>query len=196
MIREDDLLEKLRAGDDTAFATLVETYHGRLVRLARSIVASREVAEEVVQDTWLAAVRGIGRFEGRSSLRTWLFHICLNRARTTAGKEGRSSPVDPQGPAADAAWFSGDGSWTSPVEPWPDLVDDRVTAAALAERAKRVIEQLPAPQQQVVILRDVEGLSSTEVCNLLAITEANQRVLLHRGRTRIRSALNSRLGGG
>jgi RNA polymerase sigma-70 factor, ECF subfamily len=195
VIREDDLLEQLRAGDDTAFAALVDTYHARLVRLARSIVSSREVAEEVVQDTWLAVIRGIDRFEGRSSLRTWLFHICLNRARSTAGKESRTSPIDPQGPAADTAWFNTDGSWTSTVEPWPELVDDRLLAQSLADRAKHVIDELPGPQQQVVILRDVEGLSSTEVCNLLSITEANQRVLLHRGRTRIRSALNCRFGG-
>jgi RNA polymerase sigma-70 factor (ECF subfamily) len=196
VIREDDLLEQLRAGDDAAFATLVDTYHARLVRLARSIVTSREVAEEVVQETWLAVVRGIDRFEGRSSLRTWLFHICVNRARSTAGKESRTSPVDPQGPAADAGWFNSDGSWTSTVEPWPEMVDDRIMAAKLAEQAKHVIEELPSPQRQVVILRDVEGLTSTEVCHLLSITETNQRVLLHRGRTRIRSALDCQLGGG
>jgi RNA polymerase sigma-70 factor (ECF subfamily) len=196
VIREDDLLVALRAGDDTAFATLVDTYHARLVRLARSIVTSREVAEEVVQETWLAVVRGIDRFEGRSSLRTWLFHICVNRARSTAGKESRTSPVDPQGPAADAGWFNRDGSWTSTVEPWPELVDDRIMAATLADHAKHVIEELPPPQRQVVILRDVEGLTSSEVCNLLSITEANQRVLLHRGRTRIRSALSCQLRGG
>jgi RNA polymerase sigma-70 factor (ECF subfamily) len=194
-MREDDVLEQLRAGDDDAFRDLVDTYHGRLVRLARSIVSSREVAEDVVQDTWMAVVRGIDRFEGRSSLRTWMFHICVNRARSTAGKESRSSPVDPQGPAAQSAWFNAEGSWTSSVVPWPEVVDDRIVSAALAEQAKHLIEGLPAPQQQVVILRDVEGLSSTEVCELLSITEANQRVLLHRGRTRIRSALDCRLGG-
>ena len=193
---EDDLLELIRSGDDSAFATLVERYHGRLVRLARSIVSSREAAEDAVQDTWLAVVRGIDRFEGRSSLHTWLFHICVNRARTTAGKEGRMSPVDPLGPAADSAWFNTEGAWTSAVEPWPDVVDDRIVATGLAKHAERAIEELPAPQQQVVILRDVEGLSSSEVCDLLSITEANQRVLLHRGRTRVRTALNCRLGGG
>lgn len=192
---EDNLVAQLRAGDDVAFTTLVDTYHARLVRLAQSIVVSRALAEEVAQDTWLAVLRGIDRFEGRSSLRTWLFHICLNRARSTAGKEGRTSPVDPRGPAADAGWFNTDGSWTSTVVPWPDVVEDRLMAASLADHAKQVIEQLPGPQQQVVILRDVEGLSSSEVCNLLSITEANQRVLLHRGRTRVRSALNCRLGG-
>ena len=196
MLRDDDLLEQLRAGDDTAFTSLVDTYHPRLVRLARSIVSSGEIAEEVAQDTWLAVVRGIDRFEGRSSFRTWLFHICVNRARSTAGKESRTSPVDPQGPAADAAWFNTDGSWTSTVEPWPEIVDDRIMAEMLADHAKHVIEELPPPQRQVVILRDVEGLTSTEVCHLLSITEANQRVLLHRGRTRIRAALNCRLGSG
>jgi len=196
VIGEDDLLDQLRAGDDTAFATLVDAYHPRLVRLARSIVTNRAVAEEVAQDTWLAVVRGLEGFEGRSSFRTWLFHICINRARTTLGKERQTLPVDPQGPAADAAWFNSEGSWTSSVEPWPDAVDDRLMAVMLVDRVKRVIEDLPAPQQQVVILRDVEGLSSSEVCNLLSITEANQRVLLHRGRTRIRTALNCQLGGG
>jgi RNA polymerase sigma-70 factor (ECF subfamily) len=195
VIREDELLVQLRAGDDAAFRDLVDTYHGRLLRLAHSIVSSREVAEEVVQDTWLAVVRGIDRFEGRSSLRTWMFHICVNRARSTAGKESRSAPVDPQGPAAETSWFNSEGSWTSSVEPWPEIIDDRIVAAALADHAKHVMEGLPAPQQQVVILRDVEGLSSSEVCALLSITEANQRVLLHRGRTRIRSALDCRLGG-
>jgi RNA polymerase sigma-70 factor (ECF subfamily) len=196
VIGEDDMLEQLRAGDDAAFAALVDRYHGRLVRLARSMVPSREIAEEVVQETWLAVVRGIDRFEGRSSLRTWLFHICVNRARSTANKESRTSPVDPQGPAADAGWFNRDGSWTSTVVPWPEIVDDRLAATVLADHAKHVIEALPPPQRQVVILRDVEGLTSTEVCDLLSITEANQRVLLHRGRTKIRSALDCRWGGG
>jgi RNA polymerase sigma-70 factor (ECF subfamily) len=196
VIREDDLVEQLQAGYDTAFSTLVDTYHGRLVRLARSIVSSREIAEEVVQDTWVAVVRGIDRFEGRSSLRTWLFHICVNRARTTAGKEGRTSPVDPQGPAAESSWFNREGAWTSAVQPWPEMVEDRVVAAGVVDHVRHAIEELPASQQQVVILRDVEGLSSGEVCDLLSITEANQRVLLHRGRTRIRTALDCQLGGG
>jgi len=194
--RDEDLLARLREGDDEAFAAFVDKYHTRLVRLACSMVSSRAVAEEVVQDTWLAVVRGIERFEGRSSLRTWLFRICVNRARSTAGRESRSSPLDPHGAGADGLAFATDGSWASPLQPWADVVDDRLEAAVLADVAKQAIDRLPEAQRQVVTLRDLEGLTSAEVCDVLSITETNQRVLLHRGRNRIRSVLGCRLEGG
>jgi RNA polymerase sigma-70 factor (ECF subfamily) len=196
MAADEDLLDRLRAGDEVAFAELVERYHTRLVRLARSFVANGEVAEDVAQETWLAVVRGIERFEGRSSLRTWLFRICANRARSTGAHEHRMFSADPQEAAVDPDRFDPGGAWASPPADWVDAIDDRLEAAVLAEHARRAIDELPERQRQVVTLRDVEGLSSKEVCEVLSISEANQRVLLHRGRSRIRSALEHKARGG
>ena len=122
----------MRAGDEAAFRFLVDRYHCSLLRLAQTMVPSRAVAEEVVQDTWLGLVRGIHRFEGRSSLRTWLFHVLVNRARSTGVSERR--PTIGTGPAVDPNRFGSDGGWTDPPVPWPDEVDDRLVAAQLAER--------------------------------------------------------------
>jgi RNA polymerase sigma-70 factor (ECF subfamily) len=193
---DEDLLDRLRTGDEVAFAELVERYHTRLVRLARSFVANGEVAEEVAQETWLAVVRGIERFEGRSSLRTWLFRICVNRARSIGAREHRIVSAERQEANVDPDRFEPSGAWASPPTDWADAIDDRLEAAVLAEHAHRAIDDLPEQQRQVVTLRDVEGLSSKEVCEVLSISEANQRVLLHRGRSRIRSVLEQQARGG
>lgn len=186
---DDDLLGRMRTGDDDAFAELVGRYHTRLVGLAFTVVGSREIAEEVVQETWIAVMRGVEAFEGRSSLRTWLFRICVNRARTAAGREYRTVPVDVTGLTVDPSRFSPDGQWSSPPEDWTAAIDDRIAAASLAAEAKRAIETLPDTQRQVVTFRDVDGLSSREVCEVLSIGTANERVLLHRGRSRVRAIL-------
>jgi RNA polymerase sigma-70 factor (ECF subfamily) len=186
------LLDALRAGDEAAFASLVARYHTRLLRFAESMVPSRAVAEEVVQDTWLGVVRGIDRFEGRSSVKTWLFHILANRARSTGAREARSVPL---GEPLEGR-FDGSGAWNRPPEPWSDAVDARIVADKLAARVKECLPALPAAQRQVLVLRDVEGLEATEVCDLLGLSAGNQRVLLHRARAQVRGLLEAELGGG
>lgn len=183
-----DLVLRLRKGDQAAFAALVDRYHSRLTRFARSFTARPELAEDIAQETWLGLLRGLEGFEGRASLRTWLFQICANRARTLAAKEGRLVPVDPtdpDSPTVDPARFDAGGSWTQPPVPWSEAADD----AELVRRVRAAIILLPDTQQQVVTLRDVEGLSAPEVCRILELTEGNQRVLLHRGRARVRAIL-------
>lgn len=189
-VDEGELVERLRAGDEEAFAAVVRAHHAALCRLARTFVGSSAIAEEVVQETWLAVVRGVARFEGRSSLRTWLFHILVNRARTTATRERRAdSGVDP-----DADRFDGAGVWSSPPVPWAEQVDDRLAAEHAAALARDLLETLPDTQRQVVVLRDVEGLTAAEVAALLGLSDGNQRVLLHRGRARLRAGLEAKLG--
>ncbi len=189
------LLERLRGGDEQAFTTLVERYHASMLRLALSYVSSRAVAEEVVQDTWLAVLRGLDRFEERSSLRTWVFTILVNRARSTGAREARSVPVADAGPAVDASRFGPSGGWAVPPEQWAEDAEDRVDAVKLSGLLRGGLDGLAGRQRVVVLLRAVGGLSSAEVCQVLAISEANQRVLLHRGRSKLRQALESELGG-
>ena len=196
MEADTSLLRRLRGGDEQAFADLVERYNSSMLRLALSFVSSRAVAEEVVQDTWLAMLHGLDRFEERSSLRTWLFTILVNRARTTGVREARSVPVADAGPAVDASRFSPSGAWAVPPDHWVEEAENRVDAAKLSELLRGAMSLLPDRQREVVLLRDVEGLTSSEVCHVLAISEANQRVLLHRGRSKLRQALESELGGG
>jgi RNA polymerase sigma-70 factor (ECF subfamily) len=194
---ETELLDRLRAGDEAAFATVVERYHAPLLRFAMTMVPTRAVAEEVVQDTWLGVVRGIDRFEGRSSLQTWLFRILANRARTAGGRERRSVPVDLQEETAvPSQRFNAAGHWTDPPAPWTDAVEDRLLASATAGRVRDLIDALPEAQRQVVVLRDVEGLTASDACEILGLTDANQRVLLHRGRSRVRSMLEQEAGEG
>lgn len=189
---EAELVERVRAGDEDAFAAVVRQYHARLLRLAESVVGSRAVADEVVQDTWLAVVRGIERFEGRSSFKTWLFHILLNRARSAAGKEHRDQPL----PADDHedGRFNALGGWKVPPAAWADEVDDRVTAEQLAGRLREMLDDLPEAQRQVLILRDIEGIEAGEVAMLVGVSDGNQRVLLHRARTRLRARLELEMG--
>jgi RNA polymerase sigma-70 factor (ECF subfamily) len=184
---DDDaaLVDRLRAGDEGAFTELVRRYQPRLLRLAELTVGSPAVAQEATQDTWLAVVRGVDRFEGRSSFKTWLFRILLNRAKTARHKEARAGrPED----AIDER-FDASGAWATPPEPWADRVDDRLLAEKLAGRVHDLLPLLPDAQREVVVLRDVEGLSAAEVVHLVGLTDVNQRVLLHRGRARLRSLL-------
>jgi len=193
-VEDAELVDRLRKGDEDAFRLVVERYHPSLLRLAQTMVPSRAVAEEVVQDTWLGLVRGIKGFEGRSSLRTWLFHVLVNRARSTGVRERRPATAGAGGPAVDPSRFRSDGSWADPPVPWPDEVDDRLVANQLAGRIRPRIDELPEMQRQVVTLRDVEGLGAMEVCELLGLSEGNQRVLLHRARSRLRGMLEAEMG--
>ena len=195
-MEDAELVDRLRAGDEEAFRILVGRYHTALLRLAQTMVPTRAVAEEVVQDTWLGLVRGIKGFEGRSSLRTWLFHVLVNRARSTGAKERRPSTGITAGPTVDPNRFGPEGGWADPPVPWPEEVDDRLVAQDLAERIRPRIDELPEMQRQVVLLRDVEGMPAADVCQLLEITEGNQRVLLHRGRARLRGMLDDEMGKG
>lgn len=179
------LVDRLRAGEQSAFVDLVTRYQVPMLRLAEATVGSRAVAQEVTQETWLAVVRGVDRFEGRSSFKTWLFHILVNRARSAATKEQRAGRPD----EAVEERFDAAGAWASPPEPWADRADDRLVADQLAARAKALLPLLPESQRQVVLLRDVEGLPADEVCRLLQISDGNHRVLLHRGRARLRGLL-------
>jgi RNA polymerase sigma-70 factor (ECF subfamily) len=191
---DEDLLGRLRAGDEQAFVMLVERHNDSMLRVAASFVPSHAIAEEVVQDTWLAALRGIDRFEGRSSVRTWLFTILVNRARSTGAREHRTVPVADAGPVVDASRFGPGGMWAQPPEHWIEEAEDRMAAGKLAGLLRSAIETLPPRQRDVVVLRDVEGMSSVEVCEVLAISDANQRVLLHRGRGKLRQVLETELG--
>ena len=179
------LVERLQAGDEAAFGELVRRYQPQLLRVAEATVGSQALAQEITQDTWLAVVRGVDRFEGRSSFKTWLFHILLNRARTTARREQRAGRPDD---TVDER-FDASGAWADPPEPWADRVDDRMVAAELAAKVKTLLPLVPDGQRQVVVLRDVEGVPADEVCRLLDITDGHQRVLLHRGRARLRALL-------
>jgi RNA polymerase sigma-70 factor, ECF subfamily len=188
------LLDRLRSGDERAFMMLVQRYRPSMMRLAVGYVPSQAVAEEVVQEAWLGFLNGISRFEGRSSVRTWLFRILINRARTTGMKERRTTSVGDLTATVDASRFGVAGNWAAPPQPWTDLVEDRLAAQAMAKAIRAAMADLPVRQREVVTLRDVEGLSSEEVCGVLEITEANQRVLLHRGRSRLRQMLESDFG--
>ena len=189
-----ELLTRLRAGDESAFAALVERYHPSLVRLARSFVPNDAVAEEVAQDTWVGVIRGIDRFEGRSSFRTWLFRIVANRARSTGVRERRTVPAGSgDEPGVARSRFDAGGQWSDPPSAWTDDVEDRIVAGSLSSTVWEAIDALPEGQRQVVMMRDVDGLTSEEVCDLLGITEGNQRVLLHRGRSRVRAAVEDAL---
>ncbi len=188
-----ELLGRLRSGDERAFVFLVERYSDSMLRVASTYVPSRAVAEEVVQDTWLAVLRGLKGFEGRSSLRTWVFTILVNRARTTGTKEHRSFPIEDPTPVVDASRFGLDGSWTVPPDHWIEEAEDRLVAGRIAALLRAALDTLPPRQREIVTLRDVEGMSSGEARDVLGISEANQRVLLHRGRSKLRQILESEL---
>ena len=190
-----ELVARLRAGDEQAFVALVARHHAAMLRVAGSFVPNAAIAEEVVQDTWLGVLRGIDGFEGRSSFRTWLLRILVNRARSTGVREHRSVAVGDAGPAVDRSRFDASGAWMSPPQHWVEDSDDRLLAEGLADQLQAALDELPARQREVVVLRDVDGLSGREVCDVLEISEANQRVLLHRGRSHLRQALESELGG-
>ena len=193
----DPLLVRLRAGDEAAFRDLVVRHHGQLRRLALSIVGIAAAADEVVQDTWAAALEGLDSFEGRASVKTWLFRICVNRARTRRERDKRSTPfsaLEPEegdGPAVDPGRFAADGHWQlSPADQSFDTNPESETLRAeLREQLEQAVAALPERFRVVLTLRDLDGLSGEEVCNALQITESNQRVLLHRARSRVRALL-------
>jgi RNA polymerase sigma-70 factor, ECF subfamily len=186
---DGELVARLRAGEEQAFVQLVARHHASMLRLANSFVPSEAVAEEVVQDTWMGVLRGIDGFAGRSSLQTWLLRILVNRARSTGVREHRSIAIGDAAPAVDRSRFDASGAWMSPPQHWIEDSDDRLLAESLAERIEATLGELPPRQREVVTLRDVDGLSGREVCEVLEISEANQRVLLHRGRSHLRQAL-------
>jgi RNA polymerase sigma-70 factor, ECF subfamily len=197
---EAALLAALRAGDEAAFARLVDLHTPSLIRVARQYVATQEVAEDVVQEAWLGFLRGLATFEGRSSLRTYLFRIVMNLARTRGVREARSAPFSSlvrdheDGPSVDPERFvkapsPGAGHWASPIRPWSGSAEQIALSAEAIEKVHEAIAELPDTQRRVVTLRDVEGFGADEVCELLGLSEGNQRVLLHRARTKLRQAL-------
>jgi RNA polymerase sigma-70 factor, ECF subfamily len=196
-VDDAELLESLLGGNEAAFTELVRRYHPTLVKVARYYVASAASAEDVAQDTWIAVIRGVEKFEGRSSFKTWLLRICVNRARTSGVKEHRSIPVDPgeSGPSVSAHRFDQGGFWSDPPVPFTDAVDSRLDNAALLNAVRVAIDALGEPQQAVVTLRDVEGLSTQEVATLLGLSEANVRVILHRGRAHVREIVEEAMKG-
>ena len=192
---DDDhgLLERLRAGDEAAFRTLVDRHDGALRRVARTFVRTGSAADEVVQETWLAVVRGLSNFEGRSSLRTWIFHILVNRARTYAVRDARSVPFSSletdDGPTVEPAAFGADGRWSSAPPRLDADPETGLLAAELRQHLLQAVDALPPAQRAVITLRDLVGVSPEEVCELLELSNGNQRVLLHRARARVRTAL-------
>ena len=200
------LLEALRKREERAFVELVNRYHASLLRLATLYVPTRAVAEEAVQETWLGVLQGIDRFEGRSSLKTWIYRILINRAKTRGEREGRSMPFSAfWNPAAELAEppvpperFRGPDDewpdhWATPPQPWGPNPEKRLLAQETRARIQAAIESLPPSQREVITLRDIEEWTSEEVCNVLGISETNQRVLLHRARSKVRGALEQYL---
>jgi RNA polymerase sigma-70 factor (ECF subfamily) len=200
------LVEALQRGDETAFTTLVERYQGFLLQLASAYVPSREVAEEVVQEAWLGIYRGVQRFEGRSSLRTWMARIVVNQAKTIGMRERRSIAFsdlggEDDGPSVDPGAFLDEtsrwaGHWSTAQTSWEGVPEERLLSGEVRELIGSVIATLPEQQRAVITMRDVEGLSSEETRGILDIGEANQRVLLHRARCRVRASLQRYLDAG
>src|SRR5919201_6974421 len=205
--RERQLLAAIRSGDEQVFAELVRRHTPTMIRLAQLSVGSRATAEEVVQEAWLGVLAGIDRFEGRSSLKTWIFRILMNKANTRAVKEARTivfsalddeARADADEPAVDADRFLGPdsawaGHWSSAPIRFDELPEERLLAGETRERIAAALDALPSAQRAVVTLRDVEGWSSDEVCETLGLSPSNQRVLLHRGRSKVRAALEAHL---
>jgi RNA polymerase sigma-70 factor (ECF subfamily) len=201
---EGALVAALRRGDEDAFGWLIDRYDGALRRLARTYVATPAVADEVVQETWLAVVKGINGFEQRAAVSTWLYRILANIARTRGAREHRTIPFssaagaldDGAGPAVDPDRFgspgeAGYGHWTAPPTPWDDQPEERLTAGETLAVVRDAVDALPPAQREVMTLRDLEGWTSAEVRNALDLSETNQRVLLHRARAKVRRALEA-----
>lgn len=188
-----DLLERLRDGDEDAFRELFDAHHAMLVRLALAYVKSPAVAEEIAQDTWTAVFDALPTFEGRSSLKTWIARIAINRAKTRAQRDGRQVPLDDEEPPSTDDRYGRIGQLRrrpTTFESPESLLGDRQIRAAI----ERGLQDLPPQQRAIVTMRDLDGFSSEEVCNVLGLSESNQRVLLHRGRNRLRSVLEGILG--
>jgi RNA polymerase sigma-70 factor (ECF subfamily) len=200
LVDEAQIVRALREGDDGVFTTLAREYHSSLLRVAQIYVPSRAVAEEVVQETWIGVLTGIERFEGRSSLKTWIFRILTNIAKTRAQREGRTLPFSALRPERvpeaaveperfrdpeDPSW---PGHWSAPPQPW-NAPEESLLGGEVRGVVERAVEELPGPQRAVISLRDIEGWPAEEVCNALDVSETNQRVLLHRARSKVRRAL-------
>jgi RNA polymerase sigma-70 factor, ECF subfamily len=199
-----ELVARLRRRDEAAFSALIDRYHTQLVRLATSYVPNRAIAEEVAQETWLGVLQGIDRFEGRSSLRTWIFRILTNRAKRRGEQESRTLPfaafsqpgeedfaeVEPERFIPSGEWA---GHWVSYPLNLQELPEERLLSDETRAVVQRAIDALPQHQRLVITMRDVEGWSADEVCNVLSITETNQRVLLHRARSKVRAQLERHL---
>jgi RNA polymerase sigma-70 factor (ECF subfamily) len=207
MATTDDMrsVEALRAGDERAFAALVDAYGAQMLRIAMFRTPTRAAAEDVVQDTWIGVLNGLDRFEGRSSLKTWVLRILVNRAITRGARERRTVPRSSLGQldeAAEPAVAMGrfqdalgryPGHWAVAPTPWDELPEERLLSEETVASVRAAIDALPPAQRAVVTLRDVDGWTSREVCNALGLTETNQRVLLHRGRSSVRRALERSL---
>jgi RNA polymerase sigma-70 factor, ECF subfamily len=199
---QPEFLARLRRGDEPAYRALIGRFHSSLTGVAAAIIGSRAQAEEVVQDAWLAVFTGIGGFEGRSSLATWVFSIVLNRARTRAAREGRlvglpalMAGTPPGGRAVDGSEFKPDGHWVEAPRLWEQIDPERIVAGRqLWDHVMEAIDRLPAGQRVVIILRDIDGCEAEAACTLLGITAENQRVLLHRARGRIRQTIDAVTG--
>ena len=208
-LSESQLADALRHGDEAAFTALVRRHHPAMLRVALMYVSSPATAEEVIQETWIAVLNGIDRFEGRSSLRTWIFRILMNLAKTRGERESRSVPFssllgkesDEWEGAVDGDRFLSEdhpvwpGQWSALPRRWSELPEHRLLSRETLDMIRAAIEQLPMSQREVITLRDIEGWSATEVCTLLDLTESNQRVLLHRARATVRRALERYLDG-
>ena len=200
-LRERELVARLRAGDEAAFAQLVDEWSPVMLHVARRYVANTQAAEDVVQEAWLGVIKGLPRFEGRSTLRSWTFSIVINRAKTRRARDFRLVPSatmtapEPDGPVVDPARFQGPdgrypGHWTSAGAPRPwEEPEGRALGREIGEVINRALDDLPARQRLVVQMRDVQGMSSDEACAALQLSQQNQRVLLHRGRSALRAAL-------
>ena len=202
---ESELLERLRAGDERAFEALVARFYPTMLAVAQHHVRTRAVAEEVVQEAWLGVLKGLDRFEGRSSLKTWILRILVNTAKTRGVRESRTVPYSslaPEGeePAVDPERFRGPqdpfpGHWRAYPGDWHRLPEQALVEGETLKVVIRAIEQLPPAQRMVIALRDIQGCESEEVCALLEVSEGNQRVLLHRARSKVRAALERHLDG-
>jgi RNA polymerase sigma-70 factor, ECF subfamily len=203
---EAELVARLRAGDERTFQSLVDSYHGTMLAVARTYVKTRDVAEEVVQEAWLGVLNGLDRFESRSSLKTWIFRILVNTAMTRGGREARSVPfsslaaADEEMPAVEPQRFRPRGEafaghWTRYPGDWSPVPEQGLLGRETLDVVKRAIEELPDAQRTVIAMRDIAGCSAEEVCEALEVSAGNQRVLLHRARSHVRAALERHLDG-
>jgi len=203
------IVDALRAGDEAAFTMLVQDWSPAMLRVARIYVPTRAIAEEVVQDTWIAVLRGIDRFEGRSSLRTWVFRILTNTSKTRGERERRTVPLSalddpvrvPEPAVSPDRFLDADhpnfpGHWASPPASWSEQPEEKLLGAETRAVIDAAIARLPPAQRAVISLRDVQGWDSEDVCNVLGVSETNQRVLLHRARAKVRQALEEYLDAG
>jgi RNA polymerase sigma-70 factor, ECF subfamily len=203
---EANVVTRLRNGDEVAFDSIVSRYHETMIAVARSYVKSNDVAEEVVQEAWLGVLNGLDRFEGRSSLKTWILRILVNTALTRGGREARSvpfsslMPADEEEPLVEPDRFRPPGTafaghWARYPHDWSTLPSEALLGRETLDVVKRAIEELPDAQRTVIAMRDVAGFTAEEVREVLEVSESNQRVLLHRARSRVRAAIERHLDG-